>query len=702
MFIITKGVLEMELLSSETQIYKTVCMMCFQVCGINAYVKDGRLIKVEGMEEHPFSRGVICERGRRMPDWVYAADRLKYPLKRNSSGGFDRISWDQALEEIGQKLLDIKDKHGARAVALSVGSKGAEDFQISAFAQRWRGVFGTPNYFSIEAHCFRSRIMARQLTMGMYPLSDPDHAECIMLWGHNPDASEPPLAARINKLLEQGLKLIVVDPVRIPLAKKGMFLQVRPGTDDILVLAMIHVIISEDLYDKEFIEKYSIGFDELKEHIKEYTPERAATICDIPAQDIAYAARVFAGAKKACIEEAICVLDHHVNAFQFHRAIAILMVITGNMNTPGGWCQNPFMRLPDLRVVDGYAGEMPVGCKDYPIFHGFWGMVSPYGRQWELPEAILEEKPYPIKAFLVNGSNMAAAWPDSDAFVASLKKLDLVVVMDLFMTQTAKLAHYVLPASSNPERLGLAMNYGLTGGISYCLLNRKIIEPIGESWPDWKFFTELGKKMGYESYFPWKTDEELLDFLLEPSGITRNQLDKENPSGMWFGERSYDMSGKIRTPSGKYEIYSQTLADSGYDPLPRYIECHENHLSTPELFKEYPLIALTGYRIKEYIGWQYRNIPQMRHTVKDAQVVIHPLTAKKYDVEEEDVVFVETPQKQIMMKVHITDDMRPGVAGITHGWEEQQNANILTKRYPNDPVTGYPAMKNFACRIRRV
>lgn len=689
--------------TTETKVYKTVCMLCFQVCGINAHVQDGRLVRVEGMKEHPFSRGVVCHRGYHLPDYVYAPDRLHYPLKRNSQGGFDRVSWDEALEEIAATLQRIKDTHGARAVALSVGSKGAEDFQVSAFAQRWRGAFGTPNYFSIEAHCFRSRIMARQMTCGMYPLSDPDNAECIILWGHNPDASEPPLAERIKKLLDEGLRLIVIDPKRIPLANRGIYLQIRPGTDAALALAMINVIIRENLHDREFVENYTLGFDELKAHVQEYTPEGVADICEVPAEDIYHISRIFARAKSACIEQGICSLDQHVNGFQTNRALAILHAITGNLNKPGGWCQNPFMRMPDLRLVDGYKGQVPIGCEAYPIFHSFWGMVSPYGRQMDLPEAILEENPYPVKALLVNGSNPAAAWPDSDRFGEALQKLDLLVVMDLFMTQTAKFAHFVLPASANPERLGVAMNYGLTGGISYCLLNRKIIEPPGECWPDWKYFAELGKKMGYGEYFPWESDEEVVDYLIKPSNITRQQLTEEHPEGMWFGKRACDMSGKIRTPSGKIELYSKTLEDAGYDPLPRHVEGPQSPRVATDLVKRYPLIAITGDRIREYCGWQFRSIPALRQLEPEARVEVHPVTAAKYEVREGETVIVETPDKQIRMKAHLTEDMKPGVVGIIHGWEGKQNENVLTKNHPNDPVTGYPAlMRNMACRIRKI
>ena len=197
--------------SQDIKVSKTVCMLCFMVCGINAHVKDGELVKVEGMEENPLSRGVLCPKGNRLPEYVYSPERIKYPMQK-VNGSWERISWEEALDKITSNLQDIKQKYGAHSLAVSVGSIGAENIEISAFAQRFRGAFGTPNFFSIEAHCFRSRIMARLMTFGTYPLEDPDNSECIILWGHNPDASEPPLAAKIYNLLEKGLKLIVIDP----------------------------------------------------------------------------------------------------------------------------------------------------------------------------------------------------------------------------------------------------------------------------------------------------------------------------------------------------------------------------------------------------------------------------------------------------------------------------------------------------------
>ncbi|MGQ9646524.1 MAG: molybdopterin-containing oxidoreductase family protein [Thermodesulfobacteriota bacterium] len=684
--------------STKTEVYKTVCMLCFQVCGIEASVKDGRLVKVEGMKEHPFSRGVVCPRGYCLPEYVYSPDRLRYPM-RKKDGEFIRVSWDEALDKIADKLQQIKKGYGAHSVALSVGSIGAENIEISAFAQRFRGAFGTPNFFSIEAHCFRSRIMARLFTFGTYPLEDPDNSECVILWGHNPEASEPPLASRIYQALERGLKLIVIDPKRIPLAQRGIHLQLRPGTDCALALGMMNVIISEDLYKKEFVEKYTIGFDKLIKHVKEYTPEKVAEICWVPASEIRRASRIFAGARSASIIQGINSLDQHINGFQNNRALAILHAITGNYDVPGGWATNPFMRLTDLRIP---VEEEPIGADAHPLFRRFWGMTSPYGQQMLLADVILTEKPYPIKAMIVSGGNPVAAWPDSHKFREAFRKLDLLVVMDLFMTETARLADFVLPACSSPEKLGLAYNYGLTGGMPYVLLSRRVIDPIGETWPDWRFYSELGRRMGYGEKFPWRSDEEVVEMFLKESGLTLKQLE-DHPEGVWYGKRCYDITEpkQIRTPSGKIEIYSKTLAEAGYDPIPVYKEPTQSPIRSPELVKEYPLILNTGVRVPEYTHWQMRTIPALRRQAPDPIAEIHPDTARKYGIGDGNLIIVETRKGQIKVKAKTTQAIMPGVVNVLHGWEGDANESLLTELETRDPVTGYAEMRALACRIRK-
>ncbi len=682
--------------SEKKQLFKTVCMQCFQVCGIDAYVRDGKLVKVEGMEEHPCTRGFVCLRGRHLPEYVYSLDRLKYPQKKEN-GSWKRISWDEALDTIVGKLQRIKNEFGPESVALSVGSIGAENIEISAFAQRFRAAFGTPNFFSIEAHCFRSRIMARLLTFGTYPLEDPDKSDCVILWGHNPDTSEPPLASRLYKALDRGMKLVVIDPKRIPLAKWGIHVQPRLGTDCALALAMMNVIITENLYDNEFVKKYTSGFDKLVQHVKDYSPEKVAKICEITASNIRKISRVFAEAKAASIIQGINSLDDHINGLQNNRALAILQAITGNYDNPGGWVTNPFMRLTDLRLpVDGD----PIGADAHPMFRSFWGMTSPYGQQMLFPDVILNEKPYPIKAMIVSGGNPAAAWPDTQKILESIKKLDMLIVMDLFMTDTAKLADIVLPACSSLEKLGIAYNYGLTMGMPYILLSKKVIDPLGECWPDWKFYSELGKKMGFREHFPWKSDEEVVKMLLKASDVSFKAL-MEKPEGLWFGHRCYDIdeSHQIRTPSKKIELFSQTLADEGYDPIPIHKEPSQSRIRSPELAKEYPLILNTGSRVPEYTHWQMREIRPLRDAAPDPEAEIHPDTAAEFGIVNADWIFVETRNGKIKVKARTTADLMPGLVNVLHGWQGKSNQNVLTELEPRDPITGYPELRALACRI---
>ena len=204
--------------------------MCINSCGIEATVEDGKLVKVEGMKEHPISEGVLCPRGEALVEWVYSPDRLQYPMKKSDTG-WKRISWDEALDTTAEKITKIKERYGARALAVYTGSMGTENIELAAFAQRFRGVYGTPNLLSVEGNCFRSRIMARQMTFGGYPIEEPWNAKCIVVFGTNVDNSKVTVGAKIYKAIEEGTmtQVIVVDPKRIPLADKGIHIKITTG-----------------------------------------------------------------------------------------------------------------------------------------------------------------------------------------------------------------------------------------------------------------------------------------------------------------------------------------------------------------------------------------------------------------------------------------------------------------------------------------
>ncbi|MFC1920948.1 molybdopterin-dependent oxidoreductase [Chloroflexota bacterium] len=682
------------------QVIKSDCILCINSCGINAFVEDGKLVKVEGMPEHGVSKGYICPRGEALAEYVYSPERLQYPMKRVGED-WQRITWDEALDTIADKLKVVKEKYGARALAVYSGSLGTENIELAGFAQRFRGVYGTPNLLSVEGNCFRSRIMARQMTFGGYPIEEPWKSKCIIVWGQNMDNSRQTIAAKIYDAIDAGTleTVIVIDPKFVPMAAKGMHFRIRPGTDTALMLAMMNVIIEEKLYDQKFIDEYTSGFDQLVEHVKKYPPEKVEEITWIKADDIRKIARLFATSKPAANVPGTCSIDQHINGFQGNRAMAILQIITGNIDIPGSWVSLPFIRLGDLRVPEV---DEPIGADEHPLFRRFWGKTSPYGQQMLFADAVLDEKPYAIKALIVNGGNPALTLPDSKRIQKAMNELDFMVVMDLFMTDTAKLADIVLPACSFMEKNGVGYVYGVNTGIPYAMLRKKVVEPIGESWADWRIWTELGRRMGYGEHFTWNSEEEVVDFFLAPSGLTRKMLEEEHPEGVFYieDEKKYQ-SGVYRTPSGKIEIYSETLAEAGYDGIPEFIEPSQSPVSAPGIAKDYPLILTTGTRVEQYTHSQLRNVPSLRATMPEPLAEMNPETAKKYGVVDGEMCIVETPKDHVTLRAHTIEELTPGIVSIPHGWPGEANANYLTSLDVRDPITGYTEMKALLCRVKK-
>ena len=678
------------------EVIKTDCGLCINCCGVNAYVENGKMVKVEGIPEHWLNKGQLCPKGERLMDLLYSPSRLKYPMKK-VNGRFQRISWDDALGEIGVKLQELKDKYGAHTLATWTGSVGVEHFEMAAFNQRFRGAYGTPNFFNPEGICFRTRILARQITFGRYPVEEPTNANCILLWGRNPDESYWPVGRQVRERVRAGAKLVTIDPRRIPISKLGIYLQPRPGTDGAIALAMINVIIEEDLWDKEFVDKYTTGFDRLMEHVKEYTPEKAETISSVPASEIRRVARIFATTKPGCILEGVGHMNQFANGLQTNRAYSILMAITGNVEVPGGWVSCPQVRLADMRLP---IKERPLGFDEYPIFHQFNKTPPPYGSASMMTEAMKSEKPYPIKAFISSGSNPALTFPDTKLFLEGIKNLELFVNIDPNMTETGQLADYVLPACTFLEETGIGgFPYGISYAEPYIMLRKKVVEPLYESKPIWLIWTELGRKMGYAEHFPWNTDEEVAEHFFSTSGVTVQQL-KEHPEGVYFGKKEYRQFEKrgFPTESGKAELYSARMEKLGFPGLPGHVEPQQSSVANPEIAKQYPEILLTGCRTIEYIDAQMRDVPALRARRPNAEAEIHPATAAKYGVVHGELIAVESPRGSIKIKANVTQDIKQGVVSVPHGWADA-NCNILLDAKLLDHVSGYITMNSVACRI---
>jgi len=652
-------------------------------------------VKIRGLGSHPLNKGRLCPKGANALDVIYSPDRLKRPLKR-VNGYFEKISWDQAMDEIAAKMNNLKEAYGPQILGIFCGSIGVENLEMSTLVHLLRSGFGSPNFFSVESICYRMRIRARQMTFGRYPVEEPD-SNLYIFWGHNPEQSDFPLKFFLKKNLKNGAKLVVIDPKRIPLAHKAdMYLRIRPGTDGALALAMMNVIISEDLHDKTFVEKYTYGFEKLVPHVQKYTPEWAEEITWIPAEDIRKLARLFATTKGASIFQGTCTQDQIANGTQNSRAFGVLQTITGNINVPGGWVMSP---PPSFGNPGFTLGGDPIGSDAYPLFFDLWGRKEPYGVVTMVPESIPEK----LKAFLVEGGNPLVSMPDTNAFREAFQKLELLVVHDLFMTETAKLAHYVLPACSHLEKWGIGYTYNVCHCLPYLILRKKCIEPLYESWSEWRYLTELGHRLGVGEKLPWKSEEEFVSFMLEPTGFSFDYLLNEKPEGDFYKEKDYAIrEGLFSTPSGKIEIYSKALEDVGFDPLPSYLEPERGPVRGDKTFLEkYPLILSVGSRNLYYTHSQHRQVKALKKVYPEALTEIGPETARKFGIDDGDQVVVETNRGWVKMKARVDERVVEGVVLVPHGWGGEANGNLLTDVNCREPIMGYPDQKSLQCRIRR-
>lgn len=683
--------------STDMQIFKTICNLCHERCGMNAYVENGKISAISGMREHFSHR--LCPKGFTSAEFIYSKDRLTNPLKREGDS-FHEISWDEAFSYISENLIGIKDKYGPQAMVAHLGVPFVNS-HTEYMARRFCDLYGTPNYTSGASFCFLARTIAHVLTFGGRAIPnwiDSLRTGCILVWGNNLVESNDPFPAyRLNEFLKGGTKLIVVDPRSTELAKKAdIHAQIRPGTDGALALGMLNVIIEENIYDRDFVERWTSGFDALVEHVKRYPPEKVQQITWVQSDLVREMARTYALNGPGQILQGIS-MDHCTNGIQSLRAIAILTAITGNLDIPGGEVFTPSLRLANLRMEDCVSKESPGIGNCYPIF----SRIVREEQASPIIEQMITEHPYPIKALLVDGCNPALTWPNTNKFKKARDRLELFVVIDVFMTDSGKMADIVLPGTSFLERDRIK-DYA-TRGLSMAALANQVVNPVGNSMLDWKIWSELGRRMGYEQYFDWETTDELFEFLLEPTTISLDQL-KRSPSGVYYAKREfrkYAKEGFFNTPSKKVEIFSRTLEDYGYDPLPTYHEPSESPVSRQDITDAYPFLFVGGPKKVYYTHSQQRNFPELRSCVPEAQVEINPLAAVKFGIEDGDTVQIDSLRGSIEAKAKLTKDIHTRVLSMEHGWSEA-NVNVLTNDESCDPISGFPGFRSVLCSIRKV
>lgn len=699
-------------LQNKELVFKSVCRICHGGCGAILYVENGKLIKVKGDKDSPLSKGWMCIKGLATPEIVNHPDRLKNPLRRKGKRGsceWEIVSWNKVLDEIASKIDAIRKESGPESIALGQGTGRHHYMHVVRFAN----ALGTPNWYEPGlAQCFIPRITVSNLTYGGFVVADyygDTPPKCILFWGHNPLVTGPDgeLSIVVKRALDKGAVGIAIDPRRSETAKRcALWLPVRPGTDAALALAMINVIIKEEIYDKGFVEKWTIGFDQLKDHVASFTPEWAETITWVPAADIVNAARMYAKNKPAVLEWGLGI-EQNINSLQTVRAIAILRGLTGNIDNPGG----DIIGMNIIRAYPTLKGKLPegtlkkrLGAESYKLLGG-WRAFMPSAHIPTLFKAMRTGEPYRVRALLIFGNNPLVSIANSKEVYESLIKLDLLVVTDLFMTPTAAMADYVLPAAFWPE-VDQVIAYPLVAN-NVVMAQQKIIQ-VGECRQDEWIIDELAKRLnlpGSEESF-----EDTMNYQVAPLGLTFQILKKQ---GFVYPPQEYKKYEKygFKTPSRKVELYCRALERMGYDPLPTYKEPPESPLKSPGLAKEFPYILTTGSRRLEFFLSEHRQIKSLRSHRPDPQVEIHPDTARRHNIKDGDWVIVGTIRGSIRMKALVTEDIHPMVINVDHGWwfpEKsgpdygvwESNANMLTNNAPPyDSAFGSYQLRGLLCRI---
>ena len=714
-------------------------------CGMYLTIKEGKVIKVEGDPDHPITNGRLCVRCLTLPEYMYHEKRITKPMyrdpKNRGKDAWKEISWDEALKIIVENWTTIKDNYGPEAVLTFQGTGREATLYHRPFGF---AVLGTPNGclpLSGDS-CYGPRCSVADFLLGAgYPeidyaqflkgrYDDPQYEvpKYIILWGKDPLFSNPDgfFGHSLIDLMKRGTKFITIDPRITWIGARAEYaLQLRPGTDAALGIGMLQVIMNEGLYDYEFVEKWTYGFDLLKERVNEYTLDEIEEITTVPKEDIIAVARAFATNSPSSILWGLAV-DTNSNGTQVGHTIIALIAICGYFDIPGGntlAVPASFMgkwRYETGKLLDPTIRAKTIGSDQYPGFQA--AHLSTH------PDCVLDTlesgKPYPIKMAWFYGSNMIAntSAVQPKRWYEALRKLEFNVGQDLFMTPTAMaLFDVFLPIATFAEHEGAVLPHFGRNTHMVSAMN-KCVE-VGDCKSDLEINFLLGKKLKPEAW-PWDSIAEFFTQQIKPvMGITFEELQDEGWHMNAFEYRKYE-KGLLRpdgepgfnTPTGLIELRSSLYEDWGEDSLPYFEENAYTQFSRPDLAEEYPLIMSTGNRETTSFHSEHRQIESLRRITPDALVQINPETAKKYGIKEGDWVAIENPLGRAIEKAQITEIVKPNVIHAKHGWwypeQDGEEPNLfgvwkssINSLIPHKAIgkLGWGApYKNVLCKIYKV
>ncbi len=640
-------------------------------------VEDGVAVKIQGDPSMPFTEGTLCTKVAYYLERTYSPDRILFPQKRignKGEGKFRRISWDQALDEIAARLKSI----------------AAEDPQM-ILPCSYAGTMGMLQYSSMDRRFFH-RLGASRLertlcssagkaglkaTLGGSYGMDPEQfvdSKLILIWGSNPIVSNLHFWSRAQEAKRRGAKLIAIDPYRSLTAEKcSQHIALLPGTDAALALGMMHVLIAEDLVDHDYIARYTLGFEPLKKRIlQEYSPARVAEICGISVGEVVQLARDYGRTRPAGIRLNYG-MQRHAGGGMAARTIACLPALVGAWRDPAGGI---VLTTADFYGFDHAGLERPDLLKKptRAINHSALG------------DALTSAVP-PVKATIVYNNNPVAVCPDSNKVLAGFAREDLfTVVMDSFLTDTADYADIVLPATTQLEHLDVHKSYGHL----YVLANNPAIAPLGESLPNIEVFRRLAARMGFEDECFRDSDDAVARQALGSghpnlAGIDWDTLKDQGWQRLALPEKFAPFAnGNFATPSGKCELYSESLARQGVDPLPFYNPPAELPSSNPELAKKYPLNFLSPPR-RNFLNSSFANLQRFRDGDKPAELELHAQDAAARGIRDGDRVRVFNDRGSFGAVARVNDKPRRGVVVALSVWwrkfsADRKNANDVTSQ----------------------
>ena len=679
-------------------------------CTLKCYTdKNGRLVKVEGDENNPVTQGRLCARCITLKDYIYNPSRILHPMKRDpkergNADAWEQISWDEAFDIIKREYDRITAQYGRESIVCFVGT-GREGGTMAPFGSR---MLCTPNFCYTQSGyaCYVPRMAASSYLLGVaYPeidyagglpgrYDDPEYEipECVVVWGKDPLPSNPDglFGHALIDLMRRGTRLIVVDPRSNWLSTRADYaLKLRPGTDGALAMAWLNVIISEDLYDHEFVEYWCYGFDELAERVSEMTPDKAAEITGVPAQMIVESARMYAEATPASISWGLA-LDQKANGMQVGHCLIALMAICGNIDVPGG------IRIGDKTMGLNEAGfgfeeglgkdlvQKMIGANEYPAYCGLI-----LNSHCDLTLRAMETgDPYPIKMGFYGGNNLLSCTSaEPQRWMKAINNtMEFVIAFDTFMTPSAQATCDIfLPLAAAAEREGVVQTHYGSSPVTMGFMNEVLRH--GEGMSDMELCFNLGKVLNPHLWEQYDEVRDFIEHLRLGKKYRYEDIRKEVVLQRYVGYRKYE-TGLLRrdgkpgfnTSTGRVELWSYAFHQFGDQPLPYYEEPQYSPASTPELLEKYPFVLTTGARTYAFFHSENRQIPYCRELNPDPLLEINPDDAKAAKVADGQWVKVSNQFGEALLKAKVSQIVKPGVVHAQHGWwfpEQDENAPNL-------------------------